>query len=258
MGEATLFARTGGAPSLAVGMATIFSTTFGGTLLAMWYHFAIMFEVLFILTTLDAGTRVGRFMLQDMLKYVWKPMGNVSSYPMTRDLQPDLRRRLGLFPVAGREGSVGRREHPVAAVRHLQSVAGRYRPVGRHRHHHQDGQAALRLGHRATADMAGDHLHHGRRVEKVFSPNPAIGFLSGAASMAAKLAAGTLSPERAAVGAAVDRRAENRCCAGVPVRRHPVDRDRRHAAHVPAHAVRANRCCHCPRPDTSRPSSTRA
>jgi len=83
MGEATLFARTGGAPSLAVGMATIFSTTFGGTLLAMWYHFAIMFEVLFILTTLDAGTRVGRFMLQDMLKYFWKPMGNVSSYPMT-------------------------------------------------------------------------------------------------------------------------------------------------------------------------------
>ncbi|MFN0098782.1 MAG: carbon starvation CstA family protein, partial [Gemmatimonadaceae bacterium] len=83
MGEATLFARTGGAPSLAVGMATIFSTTFGGTLLAMWYHFAIMFEVLFILTTLDAGTRVGRFMLQDLGKHVWKPFGDVSSYPMT-------------------------------------------------------------------------------------------------------------------------------------------------------------------------------
>src|SRR5690606_16569655 len=83
MGETTLFARTGGAPSLAVGMATIFSTTFGGTLLAVWYHFAIMFEVLFILTTLDAGTRVGRFMLQDMLRHVWPRVGDTSSYPVT-------------------------------------------------------------------------------------------------------------------------------------------------------------------------------
>ena len=81
MGEVSLFARTGGAPSLAVGMASIFGSLFGKSLLAMWYHFAIMFEAIFILTTLDAGTRVGRFMLQDMLGNVWPKMAQTSWWP---------------------------------------------------------------------------------------------------------------------------------------------------------------------------------
>ena len=81
MGEATLFARTGGAPSLAVGMASIFSSAFGNTLLDVWYHFAIMFEALFILTTVDAGTRVARFMLQDMLGNIFPALGRTSWYP---------------------------------------------------------------------------------------------------------------------------------------------------------------------------------
>ena len=89
MGEQTLIARTGGAPSLAVGMAHIFSgltSALGGggggkTLTALWYHFAIMFEALFILTTIDTGTRVGRFMLQEIVGHVWPKFGQTSWLP---------------------------------------------------------------------------------------------------------------------------------------------------------------------------------
>ncbi|HET9685197.1 MAG TPA: carbon starvation CstA family protein, partial [Gemmatimonadaceae bacterium] len=82
VGETSLLSRTGGAPSLAVGMAHIFNNALGGDgALALWYHFAIMFEALFILTTLDAGTRVGRFMLQDVGKHVWPKFGVISWPP---------------------------------------------------------------------------------------------------------------------------------------------------------------------------------
>jgi carbon starvation protein len=81
MGEATLLSRTGGAPSLAVGMASILGGVVKGSGLALWYHFAIMFEALFILTTVDAGTRVGRFMLQELGAHLWKPFGRTSWYP---------------------------------------------------------------------------------------------------------------------------------------------------------------------------------
>jgi len=81
MGEATLLSRTGGAPSLAVGMAGILGGVFSGPGLALWYHFAIMFEAVFILTTIDAGTRVGRFMLQELLGHISEPLGRTSWYP---------------------------------------------------------------------------------------------------------------------------------------------------------------------------------
>ncbi len=81
IGESSLYARTGGAPSLAVGMAQIFAHTLGGAeVMALWYHFAIMFEALFILSTLDAGTRVARFMFQDLAGQMFPPLGNSGSY----------------------------------------------------------------------------------------------------------------------------------------------------------------------------------
>jgi carbon starvation protein len=82
VGENTILSRTGGAPTLAIGMAALFSKLIGGkALMAFWYHFAILFEALFILTTIDAGTRIGRYMTQDILSNVYKPFGKTESLP---------------------------------------------------------------------------------------------------------------------------------------------------------------------------------
>ncbi|HEY5306952.1 MAG TPA: carbon starvation CstA 5TM domain-containing protein, partial [Casimicrobiaceae bacterium] len=82
IGENSILSRAGGAPTLAVGMAKILAQAMGGkSLEAFWYHFAILFEALFILTAVDAGTRVGRFMIQDMLGHVYQPLGNTQFLP---------------------------------------------------------------------------------------------------------------------------------------------------------------------------------
>jgi carbon starvation protein len=198
MGERTLFARTGGAPSLAVGMATIFSSTFGNALLSMWYHFAIMFEVLFILTTLDAGTRVGRFMLQDMLRHIWKPIGDVSSYPATVISSLIFVAAWGYFLWQGVKDPLGGVNilWPLFGISNqllagiaLSVATGILIKMGKARYSWVTGLPLTWLAIVCTSAA----------MEKVFSTNPAIGFLSGAASMAEKLAAGALAPDRAAV-----------------------------------------------------------
>lgn len=81
VGEVSILSRTGGAPTLAIGMSVILSKVIGGkALMAFWYHFAILFEALFILTTIDAGTRVGRFMIQDLIGSVYKPFARTDAW----------------------------------------------------------------------------------------------------------------------------------------------------------------------------------
>ncbi|WP_028061445.1 carbon starvation CstA family protein [Candidatus Solirubrobacter pratensis] len=105
--EQTLVARTGGAPTLAVGMSQIFSGATGNGLKAFWYHFAIMFEALFILTTVDAGTRVGRFMLQDTIGNVWKPFKQVSWKPGVWSCSAVIVAAWGYFLYAGVTNPLG-------------------------------------------------------------------------------------------------------------------------------------------------------
>ncbi len=195
MGLPSLFARTGGAPSLAVGMASIFSATFGGGLMKFWYHFAIMFEVLFILTTLDAGTRVGRFMFQDLGKHFWKPFGNVSSYPMTVLASFIFVAAWGYFLWQGVTDPKGgiRFLWPLFGISN-QLLAGIALTVAT--------GILIKMGKLRFAWVTGLPLTWlaiictTAAVTKVFSPNPEIGFWSGANALAAKIDAGAIADEK--------------------------------------------------------------
>ena len=146
MGETTLLGRTGGAPTLAVGMAQIFSGAFGKSLTALWYHFAIMFEALFILTTIDAGTRVGRFMIQELGGHLWKPMGRTSSYPSTILASALIVAAWGWFLLSGCHRSAGRHQFALAAVRDRQPAAGGGGAFGRDHADHPRASAGATPG----------------------------------------------------------------------------------------------------------------
>jgi carbon starvation protein len=198
MGEATLFARTGGAPSLAVGMASIFGSTFGQGMLAMWYHFAIMFEAIFILTTLDAGTRVGRFMLQDMLGNLWPAMGRTSWYPSVLLSSGLVVAAWGYFLYIGVID-------PNGGVNILWPLFGISNQI----------LAAIALCVATGIMVKSGKLKYAwitvlpliwlviitstASWQKLASSDPRIGFIAAANSLSDKLAAGALPPDKAAV-----------------------------------------------------------
>jgi carbon starvation protein len=196
VGEHSLLSRTGGAPSLAVGMAQIFSSALGGeTLRALWYHFAIMFEALFILTTLDAGTRVGRFMVQDLLGNLWAPLGRTSSLPANVLASGLIVLGWGYFLYQGVLDPLGGINslwplfgiaNQLLAATALATATTLFVKGGRARF---GWLTALPLAWLLSVTMSAGW-------QKIFHPDRRIGFLAQADHLAAQIVAGVVPPEK--------------------------------------------------------------
>jgi carbon starvation protein len=192
VGEKTLLNRAGGAPSLAVGMAQIFSSTIGGErLLSIWYHFAIMFEALFVLTVLDGGTRVGRFMVQEFGGRIWKPLARTSWLPsifvssaivvgawgffLYQGVVDPLGGINSLWPLFGISNQLLAAVALVVATTILLKM-GRTKWIW---------VTLVPTAWLITVTMTASY-------QKIFDPNPRIGFLSYASAMAAQIARGEI------------------------------------------------------------------